>query len=217
MTRQQHLAFCKRCLNRKMDLNQGIVCALTLQKADFINTCDNYLEDEKVPVEVPHTPDALLPDQIATNLPEEVYERLKLDQNLVGGIIAGALTGISAAILWSIITVTINYQIGYMAMGVGAAVGFSVRRFGNGIEQIFGIWGAVLALLSVVLGNFLSIIGYFANSEGLGYVQTLLWFDYAYFPEVMMETFSGIDVFFYGLAIYAGYQVSFRKITAQTL
>jgi hypothetical protein len=146
-----------------------------------------------------------------------VLEQLMIEQNLKSGVMAGIATGISAAIIWAVITVAIEYQIGYMAMGVGAVVGFSMRRFGNGIEKKFGICGALIALLSVILGNFLSIIGFLANGEGLGYMQTLLMFNYVYFPELMMATFSGIDLFFYGLAVYAGYQFSFRKITKQTL
>jgi len=103
-----------------------------------------------------------------------------------------------------------------MAIGIGLAVGFAMRKFGNGVEQLFGFMGAGIALFSVVLGNFLSIIGFIANSEELGYVETLFLFDYSYLPAVMAETFSIIDVLFYGFALYTGYKFSFRLLTERT-
>ncbi len=45
MTREQHLAFCKKCTNREMDLKQGLVCALTKEKANFINDCRDFTLD----------------------------------------------------------------------------------------------------------------------------------------------------------------------------
>lgn len=45
MTREQHLAYCKVCLNRKLDLQKGLVCNLTNKIASFIETCENFKED----------------------------------------------------------------------------------------------------------------------------------------------------------------------------
>ena len=77
-----------------------------------------------------------------------------------------------------------------MAVAIGLGVGYSIRTFGKGIDTVFGIVGAAIALLSCLLGNFLSIIGFIANAEGLGYVETLLMLDYSFVPELMAETFS---------------------------
>ncbi|MDZ7604029.1 MAG: hypothetical protein U5K79_00240 [Cyclobacteriaceae bacterium] len=126
------------------------------------------------------------------------------------------IVGIAGAALWGAITLLTNYQIAYMAVGIGVGVGFVIRKFGNGVQQLFGYMGAGIALFSVVLGNFLSIIGFIANSEELGYFDTLLLFDYSYLPVLMTETFSVIDLIFYGLALYTGYKFSFRLMTEQT-
>ena len=45
MTRDQHLQFCKKCDNKKLDLERGLVCSLTNEFADFSVSCDNYSEN----------------------------------------------------------------------------------------------------------------------------------------------------------------------------
>lgn len=119
--------------------------------------------------------------------------------------------------LWGIITVATGYQIGYMAVAIGLGVGYAVRRFGKGIDPIFGMMGAALSLFSCVLGNFLSIIGFVAHTEGLDYVETLLLIDYSFVPALMTESFSLIDLLFYGIALYQGYKFSFRVISEEDI
>jgi hypothetical protein len=213
MTRDQQLVFCKKCLNRKMDFQQGLICNLTDEKAIFENKCVDFKLDE---TEIENPLDGvekMLPDELKLALSPEIIEKFRMEQRLILGILSGLIVGVLGAILWGVITVATGYQIGYMALAIGAGVGLTIRITGKGIDTIFGIWGAGIALFSVLLGNFLSIIGFLANSEGLGYIETLLLFDYSYLPQVMAETFSLLDLLFYGIAIYEGFRFSFRKIT----
>ena len=106
-----------------------------------------------------------------------------------------------------------NFQIGYMAIAIGAGVGIAMRYFGKGIDQIFGVLGAAIAVFSCFIGNFFSVIGFYANAESLDFFETLLLFDYAYFFPVMSETFGFMDIVFYGIAGYEGYKFSFRTFT----
>jgi len=48
MTRKQQLFFCEKCIYRKMDMKQGLICELTGEKADFIGVCPNYKLDEQL-------------------------------------------------------------------------------------------------------------------------------------------------------------------------
>lgn len=146
----------------------------------------------------------------------EVLERLRIEQNLLAGVIPAILVGLVGALLWGVITVATGYQIGYMAMAIGAGVGLAMRWFGKGIDKIFGICGAIIALLSCLLGNFFSIIGFLAHAYEIGYWEMFTSFDYSYLPELIKETFSAIDLLFYGIALYEGYRFSFRKITEKT-
>lgn len=142
-------------------------------------------------------------------------ENLKLEQNLSAGIGAGLAAAIVGAILWAVITVVTGFQIGFMAIGVGFLVGYAVRYAGKGLDKQFGIAGGALALFGCLLGNFLSIIGFVAQSEDLGYFETLSLIDYGMVPQLMVETFGVMDLLFYGLAIYEGYRFSFRLITEE--
>ena len=217
MTREEQLVFCKKCLNRKMDMKQGLICNLTGEKATFQNECPDFKRDETVK-EVPlDDKEGLQTTEIKQKLSPEIVERLRMEQRLIPGLISGLIVGILGAILWGVITVATGFQIGYMAIAIGAGVGLTIRKFGNGIDSIFGFWGAGISLFSVLLGNFLSIIGFIANAEGLGYMETLFRFDYSYLPAVMGETFSIIDLVFYGIAVFEGYKFSFRLITEKKI
>ena len=119
------------------------------------------------------------------------------------------------AALWAAITYFTEYQIGWLAIGVGFLVGLGVSQLGKGIDNVFGIAGGGIALISVVLGNFLASIGFLAQAFEVSYVEMLLGFNYLMTFELMSETFSGIDLLFYGLAVYQAYRSSFRKVTRE--
>lgn len=104
-----------------------------------------------------------------------------------------------------------------MAIAVGFIVGYSVRYLGKGIDQVYGIMGAGLALLGCLLGNFFSLVGFAANAENLGYLETLSSIDYSLIPTIMTETFNPMDLLFYGFAVYEGYKFSFRPITEEEI
>ena len=159
------------------------------------------------------------PDKITISQEKlnQYNERLRIDQNLSFGLISGFITSIVCAIIWAEVTVITEYQIGYMAIGVGFLVGFAIQFTGKGIDNIFGISGAILSVFGCFLGNFLSIVGFAANTEGLGYIETLFLIDYDLIPEIMVDAFSPIDLLFYGLAIFFGYTYSFRQITEQEI
>ena len=141
---------------------------------------------------------------------EQQLEQFRTEQNLPLGILGALGAAIIGAILWAAITVATEYQIGYMAIAVGFIVGFANRTLGKGVNQIFGIAGAVLAFFGCLLGNFFSIVGFVSKSENLGFFDTLSMIDYGMVPSIMMEAFSPLDILFYGLAIYQAYKISFR-------
>ena len=79
--------------------------------------------------------------------------------NFALAIGAGLTAAIVGAAVWAIITITIKYQIGWMAIGVGFLVGFAIS-YAGGTGVGFRILGALLALLGCVAGNFLSIVAF---------------------------------------------------------
>ncbi len=159
------------------------------------------------------------PVQPAPALTEEKVlqyrEKLKLEQNLPMGIAGGAAAAVVGAVVWALVTVSTGYQIGWMAVGVGFLVGYSVRFLGKGLDNIFAIAGGALALVGCLLGNFFSLVGFAAKSEGVDVFGILGSIDYSLVPSIMMESFSPMDLLFYGIAAYEGYKFSIRQITEE--
>lgn len=216
MTRAEHLKFCKKCTNRELDMKIGLVCNLTNEIADFEKECESFNLDNTV-VERIDDEEAVEHSEVIQKLSERDVERFKSEQNYPKAVITGVLVGLIGAILWGIITVATGYQIGYMAIAIGAGVGISMRLLGKGIDQIFGITGGIIAIVSCFLGNFFSLIGFAANEEGLGYMEVLSLIDYSLIPSVMMDAFSPMDLFFYAIAAYEGYKFAFRTFTEKDL
>ena len=153
-------------------------------------------------------------DQEKLNVYMEIQ---KLDQNFPMALMAGLLAALVGAIAWAAVSVTTGYQIGYMAIGIGLLVSYAVRYFGKGFDQIFGITGAALALLSCLMGNLFSIIGFAAQVEGMGYSQIFSILNFSLVTDLMIDSFSPMDLLFYGLAAYEGYKFSFRKLTEEEI
>ncbi len=111
MTREEQLIFCKKCLNRKMDIKQGLICDLTGAKATFQVKCADFKIDEKV-IEIPlDDKEGLQSSEIKQKLSPEIIEKLRMEQQLIPGILSGLIVGILGAILWGIITVSTGFQI----------------------------------------------------------------------------------------------------------
>lgn len=216
MNELEKLAICETCTNRKMDMNRGILCSLSNEKPTFIDTCNEFIKDEEVK-NLKNSETIILDNKTRYKISEKTMQKLKAEQNLLIGILVSFSVGLIGALLWAAITVATEYQIGYMAIAIGAAVGYTMRLVGKGIDQVFGIAGAVIAVMSCLLGNVFSLIGFVAQSEGLGYLDTLLLIDYSLIPSAMAENFSPISLLFYAIAGYEGYKFSFRVFTESDL
>jgi antitoxin component YwqK of YwqJK toxin-antitoxin module len=215
MTREQHLEFCRRCTNRKFDAQQGVICGITNTVADFDPSCENFSLDEAVKIEkIEETQEAAIPNHIlAAELSDKARTKLRTQQDIEYAVIGGASAAVVGAVLWALVTVVTNYQIGYMAIAVGALVGFAVRYFGAGIDKHYGFIGAFFALIGCALGNLLSQVAFIADAESLGYYETLTLLNFDIIGSIYADSFSPYDILFYGIAAYEGYKFAFRDIT----
>jgi hypothetical protein len=161
-------------------------------------------------------PTSTSPAPIDQTQANEMFSRLRAQQNLPVAILAGSGAAIAGGILWAVVTVVTDFQIGWMAVGVGFAVGYAVR-LGKGLDKSFGILGAALALAGCLLGNFFALIGFVSKQEHLGLFQTLSAIDFTKIPELMISASSPMDLVFYAIAVYEGYRFSFRRITQEDL
>jgi len=125
---------------------------------------------------------------------------------------AGVVGAVVGAVLWAAITLATNFQIGFMAVGVGVLVGFAVR-LGKGIDKVFGYLGAVLALAGCILGDVFTIIGTLSQQRNVNLIEAAQSLDLSKVPGVMIKHSSPIDLLFFGIAIMQGYKCSFRRFS----
>lgn len=143
----------------------------------------------------------------------ELLRKIELNQNLSMGIFGGIAASIVGALIWAMITFVTGYQIGFMAVGVGFLVGYSIRFLGKGINNTFGIVGAILSFIGCLLGNILSICISISHYETIPLFQIISNLNVGLTLELMIETFHPMDLLFYGIAIYEGYRFSFRELS----
>jgi len=141
---------------------------------------------------------------------EREFDKLKMQENLPAAIFSGFIVAVLTAVLWGAITVITHYQIGFMAIGVGFAVGFTVRKFGKGDTYAFGFTGAGLSLLGCLLGNLFSIAGFLSVEMEMSVFDMLsiIFSTPSYIPTLLIDSFHVIDILFYGIALYYGYKYS---------
>lgn len=168
---------------------------------------------------LPADAEAGAPPEAAAQLDEQALEgfleQMRGEQNLPVGVVAGLIAAIIAAGAWAGVTLLANMQIGFMAIGVGALVGLTVRLAGKGMHLGFGIAGALLAAVGCFAGNLLTVYLELATLISAGEINGPL--DVELLMAGVIGFFSPIDLLFYGLAIYFGYQFSFRRVSEEQL
>lgn len=163
--------------------------------------------------ELKSAPVATLPEDVLSPSTARV-EEMRAEQNVAMAWVSGGAAAVLGATLWAVITVLTNYQIGWMAVGVGALVGVAIRHFGKGVDAMFGYIGAVWALLGCALGNLLTVCIIISRGEGVPLVDLLSQLTPGLAVELMSLTFSPIGLLFYALALQAGYKLSIRQAPA---
>jgi len=130
---------------------------------------------------------------------------------LAGGLVAAAV----GAMAWTLITVATSYPIGWMAIAVGLLVGGTVRMLGRSSDESFGYLGATLTVLGWLRGNLLSACTLVAGQQGLATPAVMVHVGRHpdLIPAAMIATFHSLDLLFYGIALYEGYRLSFRRAT----
>jgi len=166
----------------------------------------------RMPRDGGNLPNHDIPDDIDPALLRSALEQLRSEQNLPGGVLAGLLAAGAAAAAWAGITVLTDDASHWLAVGVGFVVGVTVRYVGKGIEPVFGVAGASLALLGCAAGNLLAACVILAGEEGVALGDVLSRLDAAAVAELMATTFRPIHLVYYFFAATGGYKLSFRRL-----
>jgi len=145
-------------------------------------------------------------DSVAATAPADVTPNLPL------AIVAGLAAAVVGAVIWAVITVSTKYQIGFMAIGVGFLVGWTVRAAGKGGAMSYSLIGGAFALFGCLLGNLLSACGFLATEQSaplmtiVGRALT----NPSLAVELLQATFSPMDLLFYAIAVYEGFKLARR-------
>jgi len=70
-------------------------------------------------------------------------------------VLAGILVGIPAAVVWALIAYFTGYEIGWVAWGVGAIVGYAVAKSAHEPSASLGMTAAAIAVASLLLAKIL--------------------------------------------------------------
>lgn len=218
LTRDEQLSFCKICQNRQMDMQKGIICRLTGDIATFQYSCNDFNKDKVEAVKREEQKiEEEKPLEVIHPLDPDTLNRLRQTQDLLYAALGGLSAALIAAVLWALITVITNYQIGFMAIAVGLLAGLGVRYFGSGVDKIYGIIGAIAAVLGCLLGNLFTQVWFLADYNSLGLFDAFKLLDLPLLLAIYEEGFSPVDLFFYAIAVVEGYKFAFRKLTADEL
>jgi len=147
----------------------------------------------------------------------EVMAALRAEQSISRGLLAGIAAALVSALVWGLISKATGYEVGWIAIGVGFLVGFAVRIFGKGLDTRFQVMGAVLAGLAVALGRIVAVCMFASEGSNMGTFELLFSLGLGDMLDLLKETFSGMDLLFYGLAVWEGWQFSLRQPTPEEL
>lgn len=220
MTRDDHIAFCRKCNHRKFDQHQGFICRLTDKKADFQDTCPDFQVDHLVKDKVQPYPDEeilKLGLEVIGDLSGHAKDKLRQYQDFRAALIGGMLAALISSLLWAVIDVGFNVPLFIQILTKGLMIGLSVRYFGAGIDLKFGILGAALALASCALGIVFTEIGLAAREYNVGFLEALNNFDYTQLLTVLDEVVTPIDYLFFVIGTYEAYRLAFRAFSSKEL
>ncbi|MDX1446378.1 hypothetical protein [Lishizhenia sp.] len=215
MNQNDQLYYCKQCLNRGFDPNQGVVCNLTNAKATFEEDCESFKVDPAIQrsntVNDAHIQAEYSKDAIAY-LPQAIKDKLYKEQNYKLGLIAGLTAALIGASVWAGIAVVSGYNLSIVAIGIGLFIGFTLRFTGKGIDEKFGFTGGALTLFSILLGDYLSIIFTITNEFDISLTDVIFGGNFGVILDIFIENLSLLSVIFWFLGIAEGYKFAFRVI-----
>ena len=125
-------------------------------------------------------------------------------------LLAGIAAMLVGAVLWAVVSVITNMELGLMAIAVGFVVGLAIQKVRKQRDVSLGWIGAGLALLGCVIGNALTLIGFVSQRYGIPYDEALTRLGIDGLVRLMITGFAPMDILFYGIAIYEGFKFSSR-------
>jgi hypothetical protein len=135
---------------------------------------------------------------------------LRARQNFALAIPAGIAAAIVGAALWAGFVYVTEYELGLIAIAVGALVGLAVRAVGHGVDMKFGILGAACAAFGWALGLVLCDLAFLARETGQPFLDVVGRMGVGNSVSLAVEAADAMELLFLAIAVYEGYRFSFR-------
>lgn len=163
----------------------------------------------------------LVNDQpFCTNCHNQLTEKIKTQEATGSDMITGALGAcvgaIIAGILWGLIVILTNYEIGYVAIGVGILAGYGVY-FASGRKRgaILQIIASAASILGILIGKYVIFYHFFTRALMKDGVDAGIVNEYSLFSFNMLTVFfdnignmvGGFDILWIILAVGAAYKI----------
>lgn len=131
---------------------------------------------------------------------KKVLESNKLGLSVFGALLAAVIGGAG----WAIIAVLTNYEIGFVAWGIGGLAGYLVYSIAKTkVGAAHQIVAVLASLIGILLGKYF-IVGYYFNNDISGIFNSEV---LTVFQENISELFDPKDLIFILLAVVTAWQL----------
>jgi hypothetical protein len=142
---------------------------------------------------------------------DKAFKAETQNPNMPMAVLAGLFAAIIAGSLWYAFTVITNYQVGYVAIGVGFLIGYAVR-LGSGKRRGFSLQmvSAGITLATLFISQYF-VIHHYARKYMLENQAQFPGYNGQFFllsplnPEVIKEMISPIGLIIWAVGIYFAY------------
>lgn len=156
----------------------------------------------------------------ARNLVETVYPQLARvaeaerysSEALAPAILGGVLAALAGGFVWGLIVILTDYEVGFVAWGVGFLAGLAVVRFAGGRKGApLQAVAVVSSVLGIVLGKYISFAYFFKTAVEERFGVDISYFDsviFTAFRENLGDVFGGFDLLWAGLAVVTAWRLT---------
>lgn len=128
--------------------------------------------------------------------------------NTFKGIIGATIGALLGMGVWVAVAVLTEHNIGYIAVLSGFLTGFLAKFFAKKSNMIIAIYAVIASVVSIFLGNALTIVYYLAEFESISFMEVLKLIDLKVLIEVIFSDFNFKDVIFLLISAAAAFQIT---------
>jgi len=141
---------------------------------------------------------------------DAVIAQLRVRQNFPRAVAAGLAAAVIGALLWAGFVYVTNYELGLIAVAVGALVGIAVREAGQGVDSKFGVLGALCAAFGWVLGTMLVVLAMVSKAADVGMLEAAGRLGLGGCISLALENGDAMELLFLAIAVYEGWKFAFK-------